>query len=178
MEGMFLALAAFVVPLCALYIERTDDVRLSERHHRHHDTYLVPSSFTRALVLATVFMGGLGLVAGWLCVQGIIPASPLMTILFFDAFVAVCFVSWWCACRYKVSVFGDCMIVTPFLGPAVWVRYEDIERMEWVGFRNASCFRNLAVWVGGRRVVTLSGVVDLEQILMRIDRFDVLPNSA
>lgn len=178
MESLLLALVALVVPAFALIIERTGDVRLTERHHRHHDTYLVPTPFTRSLVLATVFMGWLGVVVSVLCIQGIIPASPLAASLFFDAFVATCFVAWWCSCRYKVSVFGDSMIVTPLLGPTIWVRYDDIERMEWVGLRNASGYRDLAVWVGGHRVVTLCSILDLEPILMRINRFDVLPNRA
>lgn len=178
MEGMILALVAVVVPVLALIIERTGDVRLSERHHRHHDTYLVPTPFTRSLVLATAFMGGLGLFVSGLCVQGFIPSSPLVAILFFDSFVAACFVAWWCSCRYKVSVFSDSMIVTPLFGHAVWVRYDEIERMEWVGLRNSSGYRDLVVWVGGRRAVTLRSIVDLEPILMRINRFDVLPNQA
>lgn len=176
MESLLLALVAVAVPALALILEGTGDVRLSERHHRHHDTYLVPMPFTRSLVLATVFMGGLGLVVSALCAQRIIPASPLVAILFFDAFVATCFVAWWCACRYKVSVFSDSMIVTPLLGSTIWVSYDEIERMEWVGLKNASGYRDLAIWVGGRRVVTLFSIVDLEQILMRVNRFDVLPN--
>ena len=60
------------------------------------------------------------------------------------------------------------------MGHTVKVRYQDIERLEWVGTRKGTGFRDLDVIVGGRRAVRLSGIVDLEQVLLRVDRFDVL----
>ena len=70
------------------------------------------------------------------------------------------------------------MIVTPFVGHDVVVRYDQIERMEWAGFRKGSGYRDLDVWVGGSHAVRLSALVDLEQILMSIDRFDALPSAS
>ena len=70
------------------------------------------------------------------------------------------------------------MIVTPFLGGDVTVGYADIESMEWTGFRKGTGYRDLAIYVGGRKVVTLVGVLDLEQVLVRINRFDVLGRSS
>ena len=35
------------------------------------------------------------------------------------------------------------MVVTPFVGHDVVVRYDQIERMEWAGFRKASGYRDL-----------------------------------
>lgn len=176
MEAALLVVAV-VVPVLALVVEHAGNVRISERHHSHHDTYVVPASFTRALVLAMAFMSALGLVATWLCQEGVFVESPLAVLGFFDAFVVTSFVLWLMLCRYRVSTFGDCMVVTPFVGPSVWVRYERIERLVWSGMRMESGFRGLDVWVDGRRAVRLLGIVDVEQIIMSIDRFDLLPRT-
>ena len=69
------------------------------------------------------------------------------------------------------------MVVTPVVGRNVWVRYDEIERLEWTGLRMESGFRSLAVWVDGRRAATLLGIVDVEQIIMSMDRFDLLPQT-
>lgn len=169
-----LAALAVLVPLAALALEHVGNAHISERHHSHHDTYAVPVSFTRALVLAMVFAGVFGLALDGLCALRVFLADPVWILAFFDAFVVSVFVMWWCLGRYKVSTFEECLAVTPLLGPDVWVRYEEIERLEWIGFRKGSGYRNLGIWTGGRQVATLSGIVDVEQILMRIDRFDAL----
>ena len=44
--------------------------------------------------------------------------------------------------------------------------------------RTGTGFRNLEVWVDGQCAVTLLGIVDVEQIIMSIDRFDLLPQSS
>ncbi len=173
---VLLAVVAVLVPLVALVLEHVGNVRISERHHSHHDTYVVPVAFTRALVLAMVFAGVFGLALAGLCALRVFLVDPVWVLVFFDAFVVSGFAMWWCLGRYKVSTFEECLAVTPLLGPDVWVRYEEIERLEWIGFRKGSGYRNLGIWAGGRRVATLSGIVDVEQILMRIDRFDVLPH--
>lgn len=178
MEGVCLAAIAVLVPLLAMLLERVGNVRISERHHSHHDTYVVPAPLTRSLVAAMAFMGAMGLVLGGLCVEGVLLANPFAVVGFFDAFVLTCFVLWWHLCRYRVSTFADCMGVRPFVGRPVTVRYEDIERLEWSGFRKGSGYRDLDVFVGGVRAATLSGLVDIEQILMRIDRFDALSYPA
>ena len=67
MEMVLLASVEVVLPIFALLFEHVGNVRISERHHRHHDTYVVPVAFTRGLVLAMAFMSVLGLVLGWLC---------------------------------------------------------------------------------------------------------------
>ena len=64
---VLLASVEVVLPIFALLFEHVGNVRISERHHRHHDTYVVPVPFTRGLVLAMAFMSVLGLVLGWLC---------------------------------------------------------------------------------------------------------------
>ncbi|OUO33992.1 hypothetical protein [Olsenella sp. An290] len=164
-----------LAPVAAFVLERVGSARISERHHSHHDTYVVPATYTRALVLMIAFMGFMGVVLGGFSLQGVLSASAPAVLGFFGGFVLTSFVLWWVTCRYKVSTFDDRMEVTPFVGAPITVRYEDIERMEWCGLRKGSGYRDLAVWVGGRRVVRLNGIVDVEQIIMCIDRFDALP---
>lgn len=176
--GTGLVIVAVLVPLLALFLEHAGTVRFAERHHRHHDTYVVPAGFTRALVLAMVFASVAGLVLSWVCLTDVSDTDPVTVLAFTDSFVVTSFVLWWVLCRYKVSVFGDRMVITPFLGADVEVRYAQIERMEWVGVRRGSGMRSLDVYVGGARVARLSSIVDVAQILMSIDRFDVLPRVA
>ena len=177
MGETLLVVVAAVVPLVALVVEHVGNVRITERHHSHHDTYVVSAEFTRSLVLAMAFMAALGLLVAWLCERDVFVASATTVLGFFDAFLVTCFVMWSLICRYRVSVFGDSLAVTPLVGPKVWVRYDQIERLEWTGLRAGSGFRSLVVWVGGRRAVTLLGIVDVEQIIMSIDRFDLLPRT-
>ena len=166
MGRTLLVAVALGVPLVALVVEHVGNVRIAERHHSHHDTYVVSAEFTRSLVLAMSFMAALGLLVAWLCDQDVFLADEV-----------TCFVMWSLICRYRVSTFSDSMAVTPPLGPKVWVRYDQIDRLEWSGLRVGRGFRNLVVWVGGRRAVTLLGIVDVEQIIMSIDRFDLLPRK-
>lgn len=176
-EALLVAIA-IVIPAVALVLEHVGNVRISERHHSHHDTYVVPVSFTRLIVLAMTFMATLGLLLAWLCDIGVLHAEVSLVLSFFDAFLVTSLAIRCVFCRYRVSTFRDCMVVTPLLGPRVWVHYDRIDRLEWSGLRKESGFRNLVVWVGGRRVVTLLGIVDVEQIIMTIDRFDLLPQTA
>lgn len=175
-EALLVAIA-IVIPAVALVLEHVGNVRISERHHSHHDTYVVPVSFTRLIVLAMTFMATLGLLLAWLCDIGVLHAEVSLVLSFFDAFLVTSLAIRCVFCRYRVSTFSDCMVVTPLLGPRVWVHYDRIDRLEWSGLRKESGFRNLVVWVGGRRVVTLLGIVDVEQIIMTIDRFDLLPQT-
>lgn len=175
----FVAVAvAVLVPLIALVAGHVGNVRIAERHHSHHDTYVVSAEFTRSLALTMTFMAALGLLLAWLCERDVFLTGAVTVLSFFDAFLVTCFVMWCCVCRYRVSTFGDCMVVTPLVGPKVWVRYDRIDRLEWAGVRSGTGFRNLVVWVDGRRAVTLLGIVDVEQIIMSIDRFDLLPQAS
>ena len=178
MSDVVLFAVAIVVPLLALLIEHVGSVRMSERHHSHHDTYSVPASFTRAIVLSMVFMGLLGVIMGWLCRENVFVASHVPVLGFFDMYVLASFVLWWGLRRYRVSTFDDCMVVSPFLGPRVWVNYDEIDRLEWSGLRMESGFRSLDIYVAGKRVVRLRCIVDIEQVIMAIDRFDLLPQTS
>ena len=166
--GVLVAVAV-AVPLASFVLMRLGSVRITERHHSRHDTYVIPVAFTRSLVHMMAFMGAMGLFLGWLCSSSVFVADPPEVLAFFDAFIVTTFTLWLVLTRYKVSTFEGHMIVTPFVGH---------ERMEWAGFRKGSGYRDLDVWVGGSYAVRLSALVDLEQILMSIDRFDVLPSSS
>lgn len=173
-----LVAVAALVPLAVLVVEHLGNVRISERHHSRHDTYVIPVARTRSIVLCMAFMGGFGLLVGWLCYEQVFDVNGRAVMCFFDSFVLTCLVIWLAACRYRISAFDDCMDVRPLVGPSVRIRYEDIGRMRWTGLRKGSGYRDLQVVVGGRPVAVLLGVVDLEQVLMRIDRFDVLEHAS
>ena len=169
-----LMVVAIVIPVLAALIETMGGVGIAERHHSHHDTYVVETSFSRALVIAMFFMGIVGIVLSWLCTMGVFIASPLVVITFFVAFLVVMFSMWICMRRYRVATYEEYMDITPFVGGNIHVVYRDIERMEWYGPRSGTGYRNLMVYVDGRPVGMLWGILDLEQILMRVDRYDVL----
>lgn len=172
-----LVAVAVAVPLASFVLMRLGSVRITERHHSRHDTYVIPVAFTRSLVHMMAFMGAMGLFLGLLCTS-VFVANPPEVLAFFDAFIVTTFILWLVLTRYKVSTFEGHMIVTPFVGHDVVVRYDQIERMEWAGFRKGSGYRDLDVWVGGSHAARLSALVDLEQILMSIDRFDALPSAS
>lgn len=169
---------AVALPLVALLRDHMGSVRFAERHHRHHDTFVVPAGLTSSIVLAMTVVSVLGLVLAWICVTGPVTTSPVAVLAFSDAFVATAFVLWWLLCRYKVAVFGDHMVITPFVGADIAVSYAQIDHMAWYGVRRGSGMRSLNVYVGGERVCRLSSLVDVERILMSVDRFDVLPSPA
>ncbi len=172
------SVVAMVLPLCALVVEYVADAGLSERHHRHHDTFAISSVLTRALVVGMIVMGVLGGVLGGLCFMGVFPAKPEVVLGFFEAAVLVLFLSWALIQRHKVACYDDRMIVTPYVGRSHTIFYAEIERMDWSGFRRASGYRNLDIYVDGGRAAHIDGSIDLEQVLMHIDRFDVLGHSS
>lgn len=169
---------AVAVPVIVSLLEWLRSGDMSERHHSHHDTFVIGASLSRSLVAAMIFMGVTGLVFGWLCEIDVFEADTAVVLGFFDGFLVVALVIWFVMRRYRVALYRDHMIVTPFVGPPVAVRYEDISSMEWTGYRSGSGYRNLTVFVDGERATTLWGGLDLEQILMRIDRFDVLGHAS
>ena len=170
-----LMILALAIPIAASLIDAMSAAAgISERHHSHHDTFVVETSFSRAIIIAMYFMAIVGIILAWLCIMGVFTASSKVVIVFFVAFVGVMFVMWLGMRRYRVSAYDEYMDITPFVGSNIHVVYRDIERMEWYGPRKGSGFRNLRIYEHGRPVGMLWGVLDLEQVLMRIDRFDVL----
>ncbi len=172
----WLVVIAVAFPLLALFREHVGGGRFTERHHRHHDSFVVSAGLTSSIALAMTVVSVLGLAQAWICVTGDSGTNPVAVLAFSDAFVVTAFLLRWALCRYKVSVFGDHMVITPFAGRDIQVTYAQIDRMEWFGVRRGSGMRGLNVYVGGRRVCWLSSIVDVERILMSVDRFDVLPS--
>lgn len=151
--------------------------RLSERHHSKHDTYVISSALTGALALAMLFMGVLGLVLSWLCYVGVFKASMITMEGFFFAFVLVMFVMWAALRRYRVATYDDHLEVTPFVGAKRSIKYDEIDRLKWSRSLIPLSGRSIMVVADGETKAVLIGTFDLEQILLQINRNDVLDNA-
>ena len=175
MNQYALMVVSIVFPILATLVEALNSAAgISERHHSHHDTFVVETSFSRAIIVAMFFMSIVGIILAWLCAMGVFTSDPVVVMSFFVAFIGVMFVMWLGMRRYRVAVYEDYMDITPFVGGNIHVVYKDIEHMEWYGLRKGSGYRNLRIYINGRRAGMLWGILDLEQILMRVDRYDVL----
>lgn len=167
-----------VLPCLAAVGQCLADKGLTERHHRHHDTYAAASVLTRTLIVVMVFMAVLGLALTWLCWLDVFEASTAVLGSFFSSFVVTMFLLWVLMRRYSVVTYDDHMVVTPILGRRRTIAYRDILRMEWhrslLGGRQDVRVYNR----GERRPVTIRGILDVQQILMRVNRFDVLSASS
>lgn len=170
----YLVSVAIVIPLVASMVVWLNAGGISERHHSHHDTYVISNTLSWTLVFAMVFMGALGVLLGWLCMVGVFGADATVVLGFFDAFLVVSFVYWILLRRYKVVTYDDRLDVTPFLGRTAHIPYDNISAMEWEPSLIMPNSRNVRVYVGHRRRALLWGGLDLDQILIRIDRFDAL----
>lgn len=167
-----LALIGILLPLGAAYFERRGSVLIAERHHRHHDTFSVPSALTDALLKAMVTVSLVGLLLSLLCITGVFWQRYVFVLAFFDAFAIALFLAWLALCRHKVALFEDHMVVTPLFGHDVMVLYADIDRLTWTGLRHSTGYRNLRVGADGVYVADILGVIDVEQVLLHVDRFD------
>lgn len=167
------------IPIVASILEWALAARTAERHHGHHDTYIVASSLSRAMVIAMVFMGFMGLFFALLSTNGVFETAVDVRVIlgFFAAFLVVLMLIWLALRRYQVKLYDDRLEVTPFLGPSKTIAYADIDRLAWSGIRAGTGYQNLSVYVGNRHVATLLGILDMDQILMRINRFDVLDHA-
>lgn len=173
-----LTIVPVIIPVVATTSILVHNVGISERHHRHHDTYLVAGTLTWSLVFAMVYMGALGTLLVWLCAVGVFVSDPMMVLCFFDAFLIVTFGYWVLLRHYKVVTYEDRLEVTPFFGPTTSINYQDITLMEWAPSLLIAGRRNVRVHVGNKSSALLWSALDLEQILIRIDRFDVFENYA
>lgn len=177
-ESIILTAAAAGIPLFAAMVLWFSGGGIAERHHSHHDTYVIASTLAWTLVLAMVVMGSLGVLLGWLCIVGAYDADIEVVMGFFDAFLSVTFVYWWLLRRYKVVTYDTYMEVTPFFGRTATIAYADISAMEWLPSILMPNSRNVRVYVGHRRKALLWSGLDLDQILIRINRFDALEELA
>lgn len=172
--NVVLVLISLCLPLVALLSLWAIDTEIAERHHSHHDTYVIAGRLTLSLVLTMVFMGALSIILAWLCTVGVFETHPSVPLSFFDAFLVIAFVYWWVLRRYKVVTYEDHMEVTPFAGSRVSIAYSEISAMEWTPSHIIRNSRNVRVFVDNKPKTLLWSALDLDQILIRIDRFDVL----
>ena len=147
---------------------------MSERHHLHHDTYTISQVVSRTMVLVMVFMGVLGGLTGWLCHLGVFSADPMVPLAFFVAFQATLLFASVTTSRCQVMAYDDRMFVRPWFGRRHMVNYGDIVRMERSRSLLNPNFYDLRIYTSDGSQVRVSGLLDVEQILLRIDRFDVL----
>lgn len=178
MLAVFFGIIAVAAPVTAAFLEYSDNVGLSERRHSHHDTYVTPAALTRSLIIDMAFVSVIAVILGWLCSINIFSPNPDIVMAFFASFSVVMFMAWYILSRYKVSLFDDEMVVVPFVGSEITINYQDIKRMEWIGSRRGSGFRDLLIWTSDASKVRLSGMIGLDQVLLKIDRFDVLAHSS
>ena len=167
------------IPIVVSILEWAFASRTAERHHGHHDTYVVAASLSRAMVVSMIFMGFMGLLFALLCTNGVFETAVDVRVVlgFFAAFLVVLLIIWLALRRYQVKLYDDYLEITPFVGPSEQVAYAEIDRMAWTGIRAGTGYQNLSVYVGGKRVAVLLGILDIDQILMRINRFDALDHA-
>lgn len=175
MLAAFLSIAAVLPGALATILEHFGGpLRLAERHHSHHDTYVVPPDFTRSLVVAMLVMGCIGVLLGVFCLVGLFETSYVVVLSFTIGFVVSVFVLWLMLCRYKIALFEDRAVLTPLVGHDDFFFYCDITAMDWAGIRRNSGYRDLVVSLKDGRKLRIWGIIDIEQILLHTDRFDVL----
>lgn len=168
----------FLIPVGACLFQRFLDTGMAERHHSHHDTYGVSMTLTRTLLIAMLFMAVLGLALTWLCQIGAFSAEPDVLLAFFSSFVFVTFAIWVVMRRYAVVTYDDHMVVTPFVGARRTICYKNIVRMEWAPPSIVGGRQNVRVYsTDQKHRVTIWGSLDVQQILMRINRFDALEST-
>lgn len=175
LDMIFVAVIAGV-PILSLTIELLGDRNISERHHSHHDTYLMPRSISSAFMLMMVFVGMLGLVVGWLCSIDIFMSDPQVLHSFFASFLSVTFLMWLGVRRYRVMTFDDRLQVRPALGFTRTVRYDEIRSIRWYRRTPGTGLRSVRIFSTYGSVL-IWGALDIEQILARINRFDVLEGT-
>lgn len=177
MTYLVLAAISAILPAYVMVMEWIVGTRLSERHHSKHDTYVISSALTGAIALAMLFMGVLGLVLSWLCRVGVFMVSEVTMQGFFSSFVLVMFVMWAALRRYKVATFDDHLEVTPYIGAKRSIRYDEIERLKWTSSLLPPVSKSIVVIVDGEPKAILIGTFDLDQILLQINRNDVLDSE-
>lgn len=162
------------IPVLVVLVVLFGGSDLSERHHLHHDTYAVSLVVSRSLVLVIVFMGVLGALTGWLCNLGVFSADPVIPLSFFVSFELTILLILVVVMRHRVMTYDDVMLVRPPFGKEKTIAYDHITRMEWVASRMGPHVRDLRVFTENGKAVRILYLLDIEQIMLRIDRFDVL----
>lgn len=169
-----LMVVVFAMPVIAALIASLAGTDISERHHAHHDTYGVPLVASRALVLVMVFMGVLGGLVGWLCRLGVFATDPLVPLSFFVSFEVAILVLLIVFVRYQVMVYDDHITVRQAFVHSVSIPYDQIDDMEWVWSFLGARTQDLRISAQDGTSLRVWSLLDIEQILLRIDLFDTL----
>ena len=134
----------------------------------------MPPDFLRSLAVAMLLVGCLGVLLGTFCGVGLFDSDMICVLTFTDAFTWMALVMWLMMARYKVSLFEDRGVIVPLVGRSICFFYSDIASIRWSGPRRASGYRDLVITdIDGRRY-KIKGIIDIEQVLLHVDRFDVL----
>lgn len=169
-----LLIAVIALPLCALVIVMLSGTPISERHHLHHDTYSVSLVVSRTFVLVMVFMGVVGGLVGWLCHLGVFSADPLVPLAFFLSFQLMLLLMLAAVMRYQVMAYDDELLVRPPFGRTKTIPYGRIDRMEWIPSFLGPHLHDLRITTTRGVTARIWCLLDIEQILLRIDRFDTM----
>lgn len=164
------------IPVLAFAIGLLFSPDMAERHHIHHDTYSISQVITRTLLLVMTFMGILGGVTGWLCHLGVFTSDPVVPLAFFVAFQLSIFVVFIALNRCRVMAYDDRMFVRPWFRRQREVPYGQIERMVRRPYPATPHFNDLLIYLKDGSRIRVSGLLDIEQMLLRIDRFDAMPS--
>lgn len=175
MLSRVLGLIIILAPALSVGYELVSRVDIEERHHTHHDTYLVSMTLTRTLMLVIGFSGILGTLVCWLCRVGIYGAVDVLVPQSFFATAELVMLLFQIGLgRYQVTTYLDRVTVRPLVGSTRMMRYRDIARMHWRTHVTDSHVRDLLLTSKTGERMTIWGILDIDQMLLRIDRFDVL----
>ncbi len=169
-----LAFGVAIPPLVAGLMAMLSNESLAERHHMHHDTYAISPVVSRSLILVMIFMAVLGCLSGWLSQLGVFATDPEVPLWFFASFEVSLFMAVIAIFRYRVMAYGDRLLIRPVVGRTRTVFYESIRRMWRTPSTVAEGMHDLMLEDRDGTTLCVSGMLDIEQILLRINRFDVL----
>ena len=162
------------IPLVAVVLCLLAGSSMAERLHSHHNTYSISLVVSRALTLVMVFMGVLGGLTSWLCRLGVFSQSHLLPLSFCIAFELTILIMVMAVLRYQVMSYEDRITVRgPFVSTRT-IRYADIDRMEWRWSYLGPHLRDLWIHASDGTKTRIWCLVDVERLLLQIDRFDVL----
>jgi hypothetical protein len=169
-----LTLGVVTPPVVAALMAMLSGESLAERHHLHHDTYAVSQVASRSLMLVMVFMAVLGCLSGWLSQLGVFATDPRVPLWFFVSFEVSLLVAVIALSRYRVMAYSDRMVIKPAFGRTHTIFYRNIRHMRRTPSTMAEGMYDLMIEDQDGTVLGISGMLDIERILMRINRFDVL----
>lgn len=170
----FLITVVVLLPLVGVVACALAGSGISERHHAHHDTYAVSLVVSHTLLLVMTFMGVLGGLTAWLCHIGVFTSDALVPLAFFTAFQVTLLLILIMTVRYRVVAYDDRLTVFPPLGRRRTISYDSIDHMEWVRSFFAPHFHDLCIYTKERRVVRIWYLLDIGQMLLRVDRFELM----